>query len=260
MKSATLGAIALAVLVYAFPAGAQVNSLPSQPHLLVKGQAERKVAPDRFTVTVSLRRADPSPSRARELVQADAQVVLAAFEDHNALEESVRATSLAISPNMAMEDNRQVFKGTQVSRLLVASFDSLASVRGFLGSLQTSEFLTLSGIAPAFSEEPALRAELKRAAALQSRESAEGLAEAYGSRITGLYTISDVAPGFAYGVQAGSWPRQSGVAEPPPAPVADVGAVVTSPRPMDAYIRAESLEAGTLTISENVYAIFLISP
>ena len=40
---------------------AQVNSLPSQPHLLVKGQAERVVVPDRFKVNLSLQRVDSSP-------------------------------------------------------------------------------------------------------------------------------------------------------------------------------------------------------
>ncbi len=47
------------LLTVAVSAQAQVNPLPSQPHLLVKGQAEREVAPDRFTVTVTLNRTRP---------------------------------------------------------------------------------------------------------------------------------------------------------------------------------------------------------
>lgn len=44
---------------------AQVNSLPSQPHLLVKGQAERTVMPDRFFVTINFRAVDMQPELAR---------------------------------------------------------------------------------------------------------------------------------------------------------------------------------------------------
>ena len=54
-------------------------------------------------------------------------------------------------------------------------------------------------------DEFALQSQLKAEAAAQTRESAKGLAGAYGTKITGLYSISDVAPNFAYGVQAGTW-------------------------------------------------------
>ncbi|MEO6103338.1 MAG: SIMPL domain-containing protein [Pseudoxanthomonas sp.] len=235
---------------------AQENSLPSQPHLLVKGQAERSVAPDRFTVTISLQRVDMSPEKARTLAQADAAQTLKAFKDHHALRDSIEAAALSIQPQYVYEQNRQVFKGTQVSRTLTATFSSLEDVRKLLAETRTSENVMLTGISTGYSGEPELRAQLKREAADQSRRSAQGLASAYGARITGLYTISDVAPSFAYGVQAGSWPRDAtGLAPPPPAPVASMA----EPRPSDVYQAAESLEAGTLDISENVYAIFLIA-
>lgn len=237
-------------------ANAQVNSLPSQPHLLVKGQAERVVKPDRFMVTIALQRVDMSPEQARTLVQADAAQILKAFKDHHALRDTIEASTLSIQPQYAYEQNKQVFKGTQVGRNLTATFGSLADIRQLLTEIKTSENLMLTGISTRYSAESELRAQLKREAADQSRRSAQGLANAYGARITGLYTISDVAPGFAYGVQAGSWPRDAtGLPPPPPPPMADIG----EPRPSDIYQAAESLEAGTLNIAENVYAIFLIA-
>ncbi|MET0718127.1 MAG: SIMPL domain-containing protein [Pseudoxanthomonas sp.] len=236
---------------------AQVNSLPSQPHLLVKGQAERSIAPDRFTVSLSLQRVDLSPERARTLAQADAEKILLAFKENKALKDTVEESTLSIQPQYSYEQNRQVFKGTQVSRTLSATFPDLAQVRTLLAAIHTSESLLVTGVSAEYSGEAKLRAELKREAAEQSRDSAEGLAKAYGARITGLYTISDVAPSFAYGVQAGSWPHQSD--QPlPPAPQAP-GIDIAEPRPSDLYRVAESLEAGALNISENVYAVFLIA-
>lgn len=50
------------------PAIAQVNALPSLPHLLVKGEATRSVVPDRFKVGVNLESTDLKPEKARETV------------------------------------------------------------------------------------------------------------------------------------------------------------------------------------------------
>ena len=242
------------VTVQAF---AQVNSLPSQPHLLVKGQAEHVVAPDRFKVTLSLQRVDLSPEQARSLAQADAEKILRAYKDNDALKDTVEASTLSIQPQYSYEQNRQIFKGTQVARTLSATFGDLAKVRAFLAETTTSESVLVTGVSAEYSGEARLRAELKREAVEQSRESARGLAKAYGARIVGLYTISDVAPSFAYGVQAGSWPSEAdrNLPPPPPAPMVEVA----EPRALDMYRVAESLEAGTLKITENVYAVFLIA-
>ncbi len=237
---------------------AQEYSLPAQPHLLVKGQAERVVTPDRFVVTLALQRTDPAPEQARTLVQGDAAHVLEAFRAHKAVPGSIDASALQMQPEYAYEANRQVFKDTQISRTLTATFARLADVRGFLADIQTTEHLRIASLATEYSAEGALRAQLKREAAEQSRASAQGLAGAYGTRITGLYTISDVAPSFAYGVKAGTWPLDPRTPPPAPPPQADAGASVD--RLIEPRQLAESLEAGTVRIVENVYAIYLIAP
>ncbi|QNH23025.1 hypothetical protein HEP73_03976 [Xanthomonas sp. GW] len=257
MKTNTLGRWVIAVLL-AVPAfaSAQVNSLPSQPHLLVKGEAQREVLPDRFGLKITLSAVDADPGAARKRVQANAASVLAAFKQQHALADSVQATTLSIQPEQRYEDNKQVFSGTRVQRTLSADFVTLDDVRGLLGKLSTSEELQVSGVTPHYSGETALRAELKRQAAEQTRTSAQALAKAYGVRLGGLYTISEVAPNFAYGIQAGRWPSEpatlqlvSGAAGP--------GFHFAEPRAADRV--AESLEAGSLTLSENVYAVFLIA-
>ncbi len=254
MKIRTLGAWAVAAAL-ALPAvaGAQVNSLPSQPHLLVKGEAKREVVPDRFGLTITLSAVDTDPGAARKRVQSNAEKVLAAFAQRHALAGSVQATTLSIVPERRYQEGKQLFEGTRVQRTLSADFAALGDVRALLGTLATSEEVQVSGIAPRYSGEAALRAELKRQAAEQTRSSAQSLAKAYGVRLGGLYTISEVAPNFAYGIQAGRWPSESVSMQ-----------LVSAPAPPSAFgyaasPAAESLEAGTLTLSENVYAVFLIA-
>ncbi len=239
------------LLALPFVAAAQINTLPSQPHLLVKGEAKREVMPDRFSLSVNLRAVDLQPEAARKRVQASAEHILTALKRHHVLKDSIEASSLQIQPTYKYsQQGERDFEGTEVKRGIGGSFQSLEDVRQFLSEIKTSSEMELSGIKTSYSKEDQLRAQLKRQAAEQSRASAAELAKAYGVSLRGLYTISDVAPKFSYGVEAGDWPVQvSLVSGPPlpPAPAADVGATV------------DSLEAGSLTISENIYAVFLIA-
>lgn len=248
-----LVAVALPVLAWA-----EAASVPSQPHLLVKGQAERTVKPDRFTIDLLLQDTDAQPDAARARVQDNARRVVESMRVSGALADTVHASTLSIAPHHEYADGRQVFRGTRVSRTIRGTFASLDGMRRFLGQLQAGEQLQVAGLRSGYSGAGPLRAELKAKAAEETRRSAAGLARAYGTRIAGLYTISDVAPSFAYGVQAGTWPAPTDgpddQAPTPPAPVADIGAVVVSGNRID----PEVLESGTLTFTENVYAIFLI--
>ncbi|PTT65467.1 SIMPL domain-containing protein [Stenotrophomonas sp. HMWF003] len=236
---------------------AQANTIPSQPHLLVKGEAARQVMPDRFGVSVQLVSVDLKTEAARRRVQDNGRQVLALFERNGALADSVKAENLQVSPQTRYKDGTSVFVGISVSQSLQASFADGASLQRFLGGLQASQEVQVSTQSPVYSAEAMLRAELKAEAAAQTRESAKGLAGAYGAKVIGLYSISDVAPDFAYGVQAGQWPRGQGapplrnLSPPKPSPAG-------APAQDGFSDTGEVIKAGPITYTENVYAIFLI--
>ena len=246
----------LSLLLPAAPAAwAQANTIPSQPHLLVKGEGARTVMPDRFTVELLVKSTDLQPDTARSRVQSNVEAVLGAFKRNHALPASVVADNLTIQPDYRYSvQGKQEYLGTRVSRRLKGSFGTTGDLQAFLRAVDASDDLQISSMRPGYSKEAALRGELKAEAAMQTRASAKQLATAYGARITGLYSISDVAPNFAYGVQAGSWPRSADMVTPPspPAP-AQTSVEATGSR------GRESIEAGPITYTENVYAIFLIS-
>src|SRR5690606_5830 len=113
------------------------------------------------------------------------------------------------------------------------------------------------------SDEMTLRAELKAEAMLKTRETADLLASSYGARIRSLYSVSDVAPNFAYGVQAGQWPSPkrmvAGLSAPPGEPpvVFDAASALDTVSVTGSRITPESVEVGTINIAEHLYAIFL---
>lgn len=149
-------------------AWAQANTIPSQPHLLVKGEARRVVMPDRFGLQLNIEETDMDADAARRRVQDNVARVLALFKQHKAVEGSVRADNLRIGPATRYEQNRQVFIGTRVSRQLRASFASVQQMQDVLGALKANENLQVSSVAPTYSGEVALRRELKGEAAAQT--------------------------------------------------------------------------------------------
>lgn len=242
--------------VAAGPAWAQANTIPSQPHLLVKGEGRRTVMPDRFGLSLRLEETDMDADAARRRVQENVVRVLALFKQYKAVDGSVRADNLRINPATEYQQNKQVFIGTRVTRTLRGSFANPQQLQAFLAALKASEVVQVSSLTPSYSGEVALRRELKGEAAAQTRESAQGLAKAYGTRLGGLYSISDVAPDFAYGVQAGDWPQSGGDDDDDYLDRVEVtGSRAKMPAPAPA---GELVEAGPITYTENVYAIFLI--
>ncbi|MBB3345248.1 SIMPL domain-containing protein [Luteimonas sp. RC10] len=257
------GCAALLLALCAPWATAQVNALPSLPHLLVKGDATRDVVPDRFTVSITLSALDMQPEVARERVQANLGALLTALKSGGAIAESIDASTFSVQPEHRYESQKRVYQGIRATRQLQVTFPDAEATRAFLAGLPAGEDVQLAGIEPTFSGEAALRGELKAEAMRQTRETAALLARSYGARLGSLYSVSDVAPSFTYGVQAGHWPSSRGRGVPPPpegpAVIFDAPDAMDSIQVTGSRITPESLAVGTVTIAEHLYAIFLLA-
>ncbi|HEX7340476.1 MAG TPA: SIMPL domain-containing protein [Rhodanobacteraceae bacterium] len=248
----------LIVLMLCLPAAAwaQVHALPSAPHILVKGHAQGQYVPDRFTIHLGVDVIDKVPDAARRKVDTYIKAILTALKKTGALAGKTHASSLRISPDYEYRDQKRVFVGTEVSRGVSATFDALPDLQHFIAKVKASKEVRIDGIDVGRSDIGKIRMHLRAQAVANSRAAARQLAAAYGVRITGLYSVSEVAPQFAYGVQAGSWDDGAGgrfgappPAPPPPSPPKVVG--MTQPPP-------PRLEVGTITVEMNMYAVYLI--
>lgn len=237
---------------------AQINTLPSAPHLLVKGHAEVRVVPNRFTIHLNVDVTDMSPNVAREKVEAHMGRLFKSLDANGALKGQTHASSLSIQPQTDYEDGKSVFKGTDVSRSIDAAFDNLDKLRAFIAAVPADKEVQIGGVQTARSDMDAIRLRLRSAAIENSKRAAQKIASAYGVKIIGIYAVSEVAPDFAYGVLAGSWGNSNEVsvtgatgvpAPPPPAPQA-----------MTAKVLPPALRAGTQTMQQDIYAIYLIAP
>ena len=240
-------------------AAAQVNALPPTRHILVYGDAQARAIPDRFRITVGFSALDTDPGAARVRVESSLADVVARLRAAGVAPEDIVATSLSIEPEQRYEerDRRQVFAGTRVRRSLTARFGRKEGLERFLAGLQTSQELSVSDVETELSDEPALREAMRSRAIASTRRKAESIARSYGARLGPLYSVSDVAPQFEYGVREGSWPdlyewnaRSQDLDR----------VVVTGSRIANAPGGARTaLEAGYVTYTDRIYAVFLLA-
>lgn len=239
---------------------AQANALPQARHILVYGDAQARAIPDRFKIEVTFSAVDTKADVARQKVETYLQDAIAKLKASSVPENEIVATSLQIEPeNEYDQDQRkQIFKGIGVTRKLTARFSRQEDLKQFLSGLETSQEVQVSGVTTELSTEPELRKQLRQKAIESTREKAAVIAKAYGVRLAGLYSVSDTAPQFDYGITEGDWPaiyqwrsdsstldritvtgsRIAG-APPPPAP--------------------ESFSTGYVNFEDRIYAVFLIA-
>ncbi|SFK46285.1 SIMPL domain-containing protein [Lysobacter sp. cf310] len=206
MKLRTLALLGLAFISTA--AQAQVNALPPTRHILVYGDAQARAVPDRYKIAMQLEAIDADPAAAQARVEAHLQQTLAQLKAVGVADNEIVATSLQVDTRRRYDDKlrQEVFVGTGVRRTLSARFGGKEALERFLAKVKTSEELTISSVAAELSSEPELRRQLREKSIASSREKAEVIARAYGARLGGVYSVSDVAPQFDYGVREGTWP------------------------------------------------------
>jgi uncharacterized protein len=254
----------LIVSLLAGHAAAQVNALPPTRHILVYGDAHARAIPDRFKIGVHFEAIDVDPDVARRNVETNFKDVLAKLKASGVAEREIVATSLQIDSRQRYDQKlqEQVFVGTAVTRSLTARFMGQADLEAFLAKVKTSQGLRISDVTTELSSEPSVRKALREKSIVSTREKAEVIAKAYGSRLGALYSVSDVAPQFEYGIREGDWPelyewRSAGNggeldrievtgSRVAPAPVADAAA-------------QESFQTGYMSFEDRIYAVFLLA-
>jgi uncharacterized protein YggE len=240
-------------------AQAQVNALPQARHILVYGQAQARAIPDRFKIELTFSVVDLKADVARKKVEAYLQEAIAELKASSVSEGDIVATSLQIEPHSDYDQaqRKQVFQGIEVTRRLSARFTDQAKLKDFLSKLDTSEEVQVSGVATELSSEPELRKQLRQKAIESTREKAQVIAKAYGVRLAGLYSVSDTAPQFQYGITEGDWPSMYEWHQQGDAAASLDRIEVTGSRMPGQY--AESFQTGYVDFDDKIYAVFLIS-
>lgn len=239
---------------------AQVNAIPPTRHILVYGDAQARAIPDRFKISVNFEAIDVNADAARRRVEENVQQALGKLKASGVADGEIVATSMEMGARERYDDRRgeQVFVGTGVKRTITARFDSQASLKTFLADLRTSKELNVSSVETELADEAELRRALREKAIESSRGKAETIANAYGAKLGGLYSVSDVAPQFQYGIREGSWPSTYQWARRQEGDGYTLDSIqVTGSR--GRRVDVESFQTGYVTFTDKIYAVFLLA-
>jgi uncharacterized protein YggE len=261
----TMKAITMLVLLVSLAAGevlAQVNALPPTRHILVYGDAQARAIPDRFKIGIQFESVDMNPDVARRAVETNVRDILAKLQAVGVPEREIVATSVQIGARQRYDQKLQdqVFVGTAVNRSLTARFSRQSDLENFLAGVHTSQSLRISDVTTELSSEPELRKALREKTIISSSEKAEVIAKAYGAKLAGLYSVSDVAPQFEYGIREGAWPEgyewSSGSRTLDRIEV--TGGRVAAPAAADVGANV-FLQTGYVTFQDKIYTVFLLA-
>ena len=255
-----LKAVLSVVLMCCFGvAAAQVNALPPTPHVLVYGDAQARAIPDRFKIEIKFEVVDLNADAARKRVEHHVKDVLDKLRAAGVPSGEIVATSLQIGSRERYDQKlqEQLFLGTAVSRSLTARFSEQARLEAFLAAIETSKELQVSQVTTELSDEPALRKALREKAIESSLEKAKLIAKAYGSRLGGVYSVSDVAPQFEYGIREGSWPSSYQWSRNERGSTTLDRIEVTGTRLRQSDV--ESFQTGYVNFEDKIYAVFLLA-
>jgi uncharacterized protein YggE len=229
----------LSALMFAGTVAAQ--SLPTSPYVVVRGHAERSLAPDRFEVGITVQKSSLSTSEASAVVEQKTGEIVGNLKSVGLKSAQITATNISINPEYRYDNTtqRNVFIGNQVTRNISAKFNDKKSLQKFLAQVPAGEEIRVSGISPSLSTQKAVEAELLDAAVVDVKKQAEILLGKFGQKIIGIHSISQEAP--SVGFEAKAMYRSMDVAAAPPPPLGD------------------TLEEGQIMVSKDVYVVYLIA-
>ena len=217
------------------------QSLPASPYVVVRGHAERSLAPDRFEVGITVQKSSLSTSEASAVVEEKTGQIVGNLKAAGLKPAQITATNISINPEYRYDNTtqRNVFTGNQVTRNISAKFNDKKSLQKFLAQVPAGEEIRVSGISPSLSTQKAVEAELLDAAVIDVKQQAETLLGKFGLKIIGIHSISQDAP--SDGFEAKAMYRSMDAAAAPPPPLGD------------------TLEEGQIMVSKDVYVVYLIA-
>ena len=178
------------------------TSLPDNRHIVVKGEAVVRTAPDRADITLEFEAVKAESVQAKQQVDAQVNELLAGLNNFSIDEKSISAGRIFVEPNMRYDENdNQVKDGFRATRKVKVSLKQLSLLDGFLnfalkvGVNQIEQIQLLSTKASDYEQ-----AALDKAVA-NAKQQGSSLASAFEAKLGRVYSIQsqEIGSHFGYG-------------------------------------------------------------
>ena len=178
------------------------TSLPDNRHIVVKGEAVVRTAPDMANITLEFESVKAESLQAKQQVDTQVNKLLAGLSNFSIDEKSISAGRIFVEPNMRYDENDNLAKdGFRATRKLKVSLKQLSLLDGFLnfalkvGVNQIEQIQLLSTKASDY-EQVALNK-----AVVNAKQQGNSLASAFEAKLGRVYSIQsqEVGSHFGYG-------------------------------------------------------------
>ncbi|NIZ05966.1 SIMPL domain-containing protein [Pseudoalteromonas sp. HF66] len=178
------------------------TSLPDNRHIVVKGEAVVRTAPDMANITLEFESVKAESLQAKQQVDTQVNKLLAGLSNFSIDEKSISAGRIFVEPNMRYDENDNPAKdGFRATRKLKVSLKQLSLLDGFLnfalkvGVNQIEQIQLLSTKASDY-EQVALNK-----AVVNAKQQGSSLASAFEAKLGRVYSIQsqEVGSHFGYG-------------------------------------------------------------
>ncbi|WP_335988881.1 SIMPL domain-containing protein [Pseudoalteromonas sp. CH_XMU1449-3] len=178
------------------------TSLPDNRHIVVKGEAVVRTAPDRADITLEFEAVKAESVQAKQQVDTQVNELLAGLNNFSIDEKSISAGRIFVEPNMRYDENdNQVKDGFRATRKVKVSLKKLSLLDGFLnfalkvGVNQIEQIQLLSTKASDYEQ-----AALDKAVA-NAKQQGSSLASAFEAKLGRVYSIQsqEIGSHFGYG-------------------------------------------------------------
>ncbi|MEL7579883.1 SIMPL domain-containing protein [Pseudoalteromonas sp. D15MCD-2] len=178
------------------------TSLPDNRHIVVKGEAVVRTAPDRADITLEFETVKAESMQAKQQVDAQVNELLAGLNNFSIDEKSISAGRIFVEPNMRYDENdNHVKDGFRATRKVKVSLKQLSLLDRFLnfvlkvGVNQIEQIQLLSTKASDYQQ-----AALDKAVA-NAKQQGSSLASSFEAKLGRVYSIQsqEVGSHFGYG-------------------------------------------------------------
>ena len=192
----------LLLLVLCSSSAMAATSLPDNRHIVVKGEAVVRTAPDSADITLEFEVVKAESVQAKQQVDAQVNELLAGLNKFSVDEKSISAGRIFVEPNMRYDENdNQVKDGFRATRKVKVSLKKLSLLDGFLnfalkvGVNQIEQIQLLSTKASDYEQ-----AALDKAVA-NAKQQGSSLASAFEAKLGRVYSIQsqEIGSHFGYG-------------------------------------------------------------
>lgn len=220
------------------------GGLPDKPYIYVEGRAEIEKPADLIGLTFDLVARNADQSKANQEVQAKANKIFALLNERKIAKNDVTAGSVKSEPEFEGDEyNHKKGKliGYKVTRAFEVKLRDLTVLPKLVDELMAMTGVEINDLTPALAEQKKLEDEICEKALVSAREQADKTAKSMEMKIDSVFAISPVPfPEIRNRLLRSE--RGDSVTE---------RVVVTGP---------PEYRFGSLTVSQSVHVIYLISP